>query len=125
MNLEQYEYVAGKSNLDFEFYSDGPNGKIKKIARFSKIISGIRPVYNLVFGDWNEKTNRIDDFVVTNNLDAEKILATVAMLVVRFTDNYPNTIIYAEGSTSARTRRYQMGINKYWRKLIPYLRYSD
>lgn len=76
-------------------------------------------IYNLGFGDWNEEEKKIDDFVVSNNKDAERVLATVAHAVIDFTDHYPDVIVYAEGSTTARTRRYQMGINKYWHEIEP------
>jgi hypothetical protein len=34
-------------------------------------------MYNLGFGDYNEITGLIDDKVITNNGDREKVLATV------------------------------------------------
>jgi len=119
MNLERYNYQTNDSYLDYEFYSEGPNGKIKKVVRFTliKVPGGI--VYNLGFGDWNEKKNRIDDFIISNNKDAERVLATVASTILDFTNHYPDAVIYAEGSTAARTRRYQMGINKYWHEIDP------
>ena len=57
--------------------------------------------------------------MISNNQDAERVLATVASTVIDFTDHYPDVIIYAEGSTDSRTRRYQMGINKYWSEIDP------
>lgn len=39
-----------------------------------------------------------------------KVLATVAATVLDFTDSYPNALIYATGSTPARTRLYRIGI---------------
>ncbi len=117
MNLEQYEAEASEDSLKYNFYSNGPKGAIKKFVRFTKArISGYT-YYNLSFGDWNEKENRIDDFVVSNNEDTERVLATVAATVIDFSNHYPNALIYVEGSTAARTRRYQMGINKYWREI--------
>lgn len=35
MHLERYEYLTNKSFLDYEFYSEGPNGKIRKIIRYN------------------------------------------------------------------------------------------
>lgn len=119
MNLEQYNYQSSGSFLDFEFLSAGPQGEIKKVVRFSQIQAEPSPVYNLGFGDWNEKQNKIDDFVISNNKDAERVLATVASTVINFTDHYPDAIVYAEGTTASRTRRYQMGINKYWHEIAP------
>jgi len=70
--------------------------------------------YNLCFGDWNEKTQSIDDSSVTNNGDIEKVLATVASIVLNFTIFFPEAVVHAEGRSLARTRRYQMAINKMW-----------
>ena len=67
--------------------------------------------YNLGFGDKNEKTGDIDDNVITNNGDSQKVLATVASSLVQFTEQYPNAMVYATGSTKARTRLYRIGIS--------------
>lgn len=119
MNLERYDYQTSESFLDYEFHSEGPKGAIKKVIRFMSVTVAGFSYYNLGFGDWNEAEKRIDDFIVSNNQDAELVLATVASTVIDFTDHYPDVIIYAEGSTASRTRRYQMGINKYWSEIDP------
>lgn len=64
----------------------------------------------MAFGDWNEELGRIDDKVVTNNGDKQKVLATVAASVIHFMSRHPNACVFAIGSTPARTRLYQMGI---------------
>ena len=114
MDLGHYEYHVGEEFLDYEFYSDGPKGAILKVVRFTLVRSTDFEYFNLGFGDWNKEKSRIDDFVISNNRDAERVLSTVASTVLDFTDHYPDAIVYAEGSTRSRTRRYQMGINKYW-----------
>jgi hypothetical protein len=117
MNLEQYNIEAAPDFMEYSFYSDGPKGAIKKVVRFTKVNFSSFIYYNLGFGDWNEQEKRIDDFVVSNNQDAERVLATVAATVIDFSNHYPDVLIYAQGSTSSRTRRYQMGINKYWQDI--------
>jgi hypothetical protein len=117
MNLERYDYKNSKSFLNYEFYSEGPKGVIKKVIRFMPATVGSYSYYNLAFGDWNESENTIADFIVSNNHDAEKVLATIASAVLDFTDRYPNVMIYAEGSTASRTRLYQMALNKYWNEI--------
>lgn len=119
MNAERYDYKSSDTFLDYEFYSKGPKGDIKKVVRFSLVELPKTPYYNLGFGDWNKEKKGIDDFIISNNKDAERVLATVAGAVMDFTDHYPDSIIYAEGSTASRTRRYQMGINKYWKEIAP------
>jgi hypothetical protein len=51
---------------------------------------------------------------VSNNDDKNKVLATVASTIVSFTTGRDKCVVYAEGSTPARTRLYQMGINSNW-----------
>ena len=69
-----------------------------------------KDLFNIGFGDKNLETGDIDDKVVSNNGDSDKVLATV--VVYTFTDLNPETLIYATGSTKARTRLYRMGISK-------------
>ncbi len=71
-------------------------------------------INNLAFGDKNHLTGEIDDRIVTDNGDSEKVLATVVAAVYSFCDHFPDVWIYATGSTAARTRLYKMGINKYF-----------
>lgn len=55
----------------------------------------------------------IDDEIVTNNGDSVKVLATVASTVYAFTDKFPEAMIFATGTTKARTRLYRMGISNH------------
>jgi hypothetical protein len=73
-----------------------------------------RECFNLFLGDWDEEINSANDFIVSNNQDSQKVLVTVAQIVLDFTKSYPNATIYANGNTPSRTRLYQMGISKYW-----------
>ncbi len=66
--------------------------------------------YNLGFGDKDAITDDIDDTVITNNGDSEKVLATVTATLYTFTDKFPEAMIFASGSTTARTRLYRIGI---------------
>lgn len=34
MNLKKYKYSASDTYLDFEFDSDGPKGKVRKVIQF-------------------------------------------------------------------------------------------
>jgi hypothetical protein len=108
---DKYIYRTNSSFLDYEFESTGPKGIIKKVARFSGI--GVN-VYNFGFGDLNEATGEISDTIVSNNGDGDKVLITVASIIYDFTSIYAGAAVFIQGSTASRTRRYQMGINKYW-----------
>ena len=110
MHLERYEFEVKENRYDF--YSQGPEGRIKKAVLYKRL-SALQPLYALSFGDWREETNRIDDRVVSNNGDRQKILATVAATVFDFANRNPEAFIFAVGSTPSRTRLYQMNIASY------------
>jgi hypothetical protein len=109
MYLERYPYFSNNNFLDYEFYSNGPKGRIKKVVRFTKVFED-SVIYNIAFGDFSEDNNTFDDNIITNNEDRDMVLATVAGTIIDFTNHYGNHYIYAEGSNPARTRLYQMGI---------------
>ena len=111
MKLPKYEIEAEDSLQVFEFISEGPKGSIPKLIKFSE--TTLKGFYNLAFGDKDLLTGEIDDKVVSNNGDSEKVLATIVSAVYAFTDQENEAWIYATGSTPARTRLYRMGITKY------------
>lgn len=112
MRLDRYELKAGDQFLTFEFLSEGPKGKITKLIQFSLVNQ--TNLYNLTFGDVDAETGEIDDRIVTDNGDSEKVLATVVAAVYAFYDQFPTAWVYATGSTGVRTRLYRMGLNKYF-----------
>ena len=113
MDAEKYDYNTNDSFSSFEFVSEGPNGKIKKIVNYKQINEWQdgTPVVNLGFGDWDGVRQKVSDQSVSNNADRDKILATVASTVIDFTDRFGKLPIIVKGSTQARTRLYQMVIN--------------
>jgi hypothetical protein len=104
MSKDKYQLEVAKDNLAFEFYSEGPKGKILKIIEYQPL--GGR-YYNLAFGDSVEESKNFDDFVRTNNQDTEKVLATVASTLYIFFERHEGTIVIAEGSTHSRTGLYR------------------
>lgn len=121
MDMPCYTCTANEVLLDFEFESVGPNGCIKKMIRYSPVIIDKTIYFNLAFGDWDDQTKEINDQVISNNGDTEKILATVAKTVVSFLAYHRNAIIIAQGSTIARTRLYQMAISRNWSNISLYV----
>ena len=109
MRNQQYQLKFSKSFTMFEFVSEGPKGQITKLVSYSE--SSVEGIYNLGFGDKLVDEDDFDDEVITNNRDSLKVLATVAATVYTFTDNYPEALVLASGSTSARTRLYRMSIS--------------
>jgi hypothetical protein len=112
MKIARYQLTAGHELLAYEFISEGPKGLISKRIQFTRV--NREGVYNLAFGDKEHLTGEIDDKIVSNNGDSEKVLATVVGAVFAFLDQYPTSWVFASGSTAARTRLYQMGISKYY-----------
>jgi len=115
MTIAYYDYFVSEDKFKYEFFSEGPKGKIRKVIVFTRI-NQENFSFNLAFGDLDDK-GVFNDLIASNNHDAEKVLATVARTVISFTNFYPQAFIYAEGSTASRTRRYQMGINKFWKEI--------
>jgi hypothetical protein len=112
MRQPKYTLKAEKDLTIFEFVSEGPKGRITKLVTFTE--TNLKDFFNLAFGDKDEKTGNINDKIVSNNNDTEKVLSTVVSAVFAFTDKYPEAWVYATGSTNARTRLYRIGINKYF-----------
>jgi hypothetical protein len=117
MNLNHYDYFNSNDFKDYDFYSEGPKGRIRKLVTFTKIPNVEPPLYNLAFGDQNPISGGIDDNTVTNNQDRDIVLATVANTIVEFCYYYGNHYIYAKGSTASRTRLYQMSIAGLWKEI--------
>lgn len=113
MNLGRYNYFTNDYQA-YEFYSEGPKGRIRKLVIFTRIPDTDPEIYNLAFGDAHPVTGKLDDEVISNNEDRDIVLATVANTIATFCDHYGNHYIYAEGSTPSRTRLYQMGIAGLW-----------
>ena len=111
MKLPKYEIEAEDSLAVFEFTSIGNKGNISKLIKFSE--TTLKGFYNLAFGDKNLLTGEIDDKVVSNNGDSDKVLATIVSAVYAFTEKENEAWVYETGSTAARTRLYRMGITKY------------
>ena len=110
MFVPQYDLKVDESFKLFKFVSVGSKGKITKIVEFTKISDNF---YNLGFGDLDEITGEASDLKVSNNGDAENVLATVAECINIFLKNHSESLVYATGSTDSRTRLYRIGITKY------------
>jgi hypothetical protein len=111
MKISKYPLASSDKFMTYEFISEGSKGLIHKLVRFQP--TNLSNVFNLAFGDKNSSTGEIDDTVISNNGDSEKVLATVVATVYAFTNKYPDVWIYATGSTKSRTRLYRMGIAKF------------
>ena len=112
MNSESYKYKPGRTFFDFEFESDGPNGRIKKGIQYLLRNTLGNSYFNIGFGDLDDATSEINDISISNNGDANKILVTIAKNILEFTAGFPDMTYYFKGSTRSRTRLYQISISK-------------
>ncbi len=110
MKIEIQEYqsipTSGQA-LEFSFISTGPKGAVKKIVQF--IQTPNPEIYNLAFGNFLPD-GTLDDRVRNDNKDSNKVLATVATAVHKFTSRYPARAVFFAGTTKERTRLYRMAI---------------
>lgn len=108
MNLPHYSYFTNDFRA-YEFISEGPKGKIKKVVTFSRIQD--EPlIYNITLVDVDPVSGLTSDLTISDNGDREIILATVAHTVIDFSAHYGNHFVFAKGSTTVRTRLYQIAI---------------
>ena len=108
MKYESYDAVRIADDLSsIDFISAGKHGQWIKRIWFQP--SKFENVYNLLFGNLVAE-EEIDDFTVNDNGDRNKILATIAEAIDRYTRRYPERMISIYGSTASRTRLYRMAI---------------
>jgi hypothetical protein len=111
MEWDSYELKRTGDKLQYRFDSEGPKGRIAKSVRFQYKPELGREVYNLAFGDYDERTDSIDDKIVSDNGDRERILYTIASAVIDFFKERPWGYIMIRGATRSRIRLYQIKIN--------------
>ena len=114
MDIRGYDFKMSEQLWSYEFYSEGPKGKIRKIVQFIPFHMEGLNCFNLGFGDWDDENKLFDDLIITDNKDSLKVLVTVAQTVLEFTNSFPDAIVHVKGSTPSRTRLYQIGITKNW-----------
>lgn len=119
MKQERYPIRSKRQEAIYEFVSEGKNGRIQKRIEYSPI-DGSRLLFNLSFVDIDPTTGEVSDTVVTNNGDGMKVLATVAATTLDFTEYHPDVLVFATGSTPARTRLYRMGIANNFEEISQY-----
>lgn len=108
MKYSEYCIEASSSLLKFEFQSEGPKGNIKKQIMF-KAFDNNPIVFNLGFGDVDQNGN-VNNMVISDNSDSQKVLATVALTIYKFYERHPDCYVFITGSTPSRTRLYRIGI---------------
>jgi hypothetical protein len=110
MNKPTYQVEIEDEN-NFSFLSVGKKGIILKVVELAEIRED---TYNLGFGDYNFINDTVNDKIDSENGDAEKVLATVFGILMRFLSENPEKSVYISGSTPIRIRLYRMIINSYF-----------
>ena len=82
MHVDKYHLKSEEELTRFEFISEVPKGAIRKLIEFQHTTES--ETYNLAFGDKHPVTGSIDDLIVSDNGDTEKVLATVVAAVYAF-----------------------------------------
>jgi hypothetical protein len=59
MQLERYDFVKDPVKHYYVFYSEGPQGHVRKLVEYYRLSHIKTLVYNLSFGDWEENTPKI------------------------------------------------------------------
>ena len=109
MREKCYQLKFSESFIMYEFISEGVKGRIPKTIKYTE--SSTKGIFNLGFGDKIGDTDDFDDESISNNQDSIRVLATVADSVYIFTDKFPDSSVFAIGSTPSRTRLYRIGIS--------------
>lgn len=115
MKIEKYHLKSDDTLTYFEFISVGSNGTIRKMIEFQATTTP--GLYNLAFGDKEPDSGELNDLAVTDNGDTQKVLGTVVAALYAFFNKRPEALVYATGSTPARTRLYRMGITKFYEEI--------
>ena len=111
MDLQSYEPHLTLSHLCYTFNSVGPRGEIQKLVTFRLAQTQPMVVYNVAFGDVTKREIGFDEDVISDNGDRDKVLQTVASIIVLFCRRHPQAYVVARGRSPARNRLYQMMIS--------------
>jgi hypothetical protein len=118
MDLNPYpDIINSKDFAVFDFISSGKR-TIKKRVKF-ELIDNIEQVYNLalctILDDGKE-----DCEIASRNGDMLRILETVGIIALMYTEHYPLRKIYFTGSDNLRTRQYQLSIFSRLQSIVNY-----
>ena len=111
MDLQSYEPHLTRDHLCYTFHSKGPRGEIQKVVKFRLAQTQPMVVYNVAFGDANKSEIGFDVDVTSDNGDRDKVLRTVANIIILFCRRHPQVYVVAKGSSASRNRLYQIMIS--------------
>lgn len=91
--------------IEYTFKSVGANGAIPIVVHFTETEDP--RIFDLAFG-LILNNGILNDVIRLNNGDRDKILATIVAAISKFTNEYPEKVIWFTGSSPGRTRLYRM-----------------
>jgi hypothetical protein len=115
MSLKAYSVERIGNDPVFVFESVNPKTglRIFKIVTFSQIKKGEELYFNLGFGDFDEKTGKVNDRIVSDNGDMRKVLATAVSTLDTFFNEQPDVKVHVTGSDRVRNKYYQKLVKDY------------
>ncbi len=111
MYLEYYEFLTDRENSIYRFSSSGDFQTIEMMVHFQLI--GFN-YYNISFGVYNYRTEKIDVYTRTRNNDTTKVFSTLAHIIIDFTNYQHDSIILLIGATKSRNRLFRIIISLYF-----------
>lgn len=111
MNQTPYPFTR---NADRYIFVRKGNTEIVKMVDFTSMENP--NIFNLCFGDLT-LDGQIDDFVISNNGDMKRVLATVIYIAADFLIRNPKASLHFTGSTITRTSLYQRILKTYYKQL--------
>lgn len=120
MSIKGYSIERAGNDPVFVFESINPrtNIRILKIVTYTPVTKGGESYFNLGFGDFNEKTGRPDDKIISDNGDMRRVLATVVSTLDIFFTEFPEAIVHITGSDGIRNNYYQKLVRDYSDKIL-------
>ena len=112
--IEQpYPYFVLQEKTQYIFKSIGEKD-VLKIVQISPLDE--KDIWNLGFGDLGDD-GFVDDSVVTNNHDAQKVLRTVAKIAIDFLEKYPDHTLEIKPVDTKRKRLYNGIFQRYFKEI--------
>lgn len=108
-----YDFKILDNAFRYDFVSIGKT-TINKTIIYQK--TTIDNLYSLSMGDLL-KNGTVDFETRSNNGDRDTILATIIQTLQEFLQKYPEASVGFTGSSPARTRTYQILINREWNEI--------
>lgn len=103
-NIDIYQTTRQQSNDNYRYlylFESIGESSILKVIEYSLVDTFKQKlVYNLGFGDYNAELDEINDSVNSNNNDMYKVFNTVLFSIVDFFENFPDAVIFVQGSDS-------------------------